>query len=525
MYRGQKWKTLLVLVVLAFSIWYIYPSLRIYSMEEERREALSKDELEGLKEKALKLGLDLQGGMHLVMEVDKTDLEEKEAHDAVDRAIEIVRNRVDQFGVAEPLIQREGENRIVVQLPGLLDPERAKTLIGQTALLEFIIVKTADETRELLERLDTFVAARVPAAVDTALFPYFDPASPISSRMLTIEFGGVFFSERDVPDVQEFIAQAQADTLLPLDARLSWSAEEEQFQGRPGRVLYFLNKRAELTGAEVATARVAMDLDPDRPDAPGVLLSLTRGGATIFSRVTGANVGRQLAIVLDGKVFSPPVIRQKIPSGEASITGNFSDKEARDLAIVCRAGALPAPISIIEERTVGPSLGRDSIEKGVKAVLVGSALVLLFMLIYYRGSGFIAALALFLNVWIILAVLSAFHATLTLPGIAGIVLTIGMSVDANVLIFERIREELATGKTVARSIESGYQRAFRTIFDSNLTTLIAAVVLFQFGTGPIKGFAVTLSIGIIANVFTAVFVTRLIFDAIVSRRRLERLSI
>jgi SecD/SecF fusion protein len=525
MYRGQKWKALLVLVVLTLSIWYILPSLRLYRMSEEKQAALSKEELEGLKEKALKLGLDLQGGMHLVLEVDKADLEEEEARDAVDRAIEIVRNRVDQFGVAEPLIQRQGESRIVVQLPGLLDPERAKGLIGQTALLEFVIVKTADETRELLERLDSFVAARVPAATDTAQYPYYDPAAPISSRMLTIEFGGVFFADRDVADVQSFIAEAGADTLLPLDARLSWSAEDEQFQGRPGRVLYFLNKRTELTGAEVATARVAMDLDSDRPDAPGVLLSLTRGGATIFSRVTGANVGRQLAIVLDGKVFSPPVIRQKIPSGEASITGNFSDKEARDLAIVCRAGALPAPLNIIEERTVGPSLGRDSIEKGVKAVLIGSALVLLFMLIYYRGSGLIAALALFLNVWIVLAVLSAFHATLTLPGIAGIVLTIGMSVDANILIFERIREELSTGKTVARSVESGYQRAFRTILDSNLTTLIAAIVLFQFGTGPIKGFAVTLSIGIVANVFTAVFITRLIFDAIVSRRRLERLSI
>ncbi|UCF78591.1 MAG: protein translocase subunit SecD [Candidatus Eiseniibacteriota bacterium] len=525
MYRAQKWKALLVLVVFAFSVWYILPTLKIYRMGDEERDAVPSEELESLKDKALKLGLDLQGGMHLVLEVDKSGLEDKEAHDAVDRAIEIVRNRVDQFGVAEPIIQRQGENRIVVQLPGLLDPERAKSLIGQTALLEFVIVKTPDETRELLDRLDSFVAGRVAAARDTAQYPYFDPLKPISSRMLTIEFGGVFFSEREVQDVQSFIEQAGADTLLPLDARLSWSAEEEQFQGRPGKVLYFLNKKADLTGAEVATARVAMDLDPDRPDAPGVLLSLTRGGATVFSRVTGANVGRQLAIVLDGKVFSPPVIRQKIPSGEASITGNFTDREARDLAIVCRAGALPAPLVIIEERTVGPSLGRDSIEKGVKAVLVGSALVILFMLIYYRGSGFIAALALFLNVWIILAVLSAFHATLTLPGIAGIVLTIGMSVDANVLIFERIREELSTGKTVTRSIESGYQRAFRTIFDSNLTTLIAAVVLFQFGTGPIKGFAVTLSIGIIANVFTAVFVTRLIFDGIVSRRRLERLSI
>jgi preprotein translocase subunit SecD len=256
-----------------------------------------------------------------------------------------------------------------------------------------------------------------------------------------------------------------------------------------------------------------------------VLLNFTRRGAAIFSRVTGANVGRQLAIVLDGNVRSDPVIRQRIPRGEASITGSFTDKEAADLSIVLRAGALPAPLHVIEERTVGPSLGQDSVQKGLKAGIIGSILVILFMLIYYRFSGSIAVLALFLNIWLLMAVLGAFHATLTLPGIAGIILTIGMAVDANVLIFERIREELRTGKTVARSIEFGYQRAFRTILDSNLTTLISALVLFQFGSGPIKGFAVTLSIGLIANMFTAVFVTKIIFDGIVARRRLETLSI
>jgi SecD/SecF fusion protein len=525
MYRNLKWKALLVAAITVTSVIYLLPSLKVYSLSPQQRAALAPEEMAKLRDKALKLGLDLQGGMHLVLEVDRTGLKEKEATDAVDRAIEIVRNRVDQFGVAEPLIQKQGQDRIVVQLPGLLDPERAKALIGQTALLEFILVPTPDETKDLLDRLDTFVAQRVPAVKDTAQYPYFDPAKPISSRMLTIEFGGIFFGEQDAPDVQKFIEEAGADTLLPIDARLAWSAETEYFQGRPGKVLYFLKKKPELTGSDVATARVGINLDPEKPNAPGVLLTLTRGGAAIFSRVTGANVGRQLAIVLDGKVRSAPVIRTKIPRGDASITGSFTDKEAADLSIVLKAGALPAPLSVIEERTVGPSLGQDSIAKGMVAGLVGSLLVVVFMCIYYRLSGILAIFAMILNVWYLFAALAAFHGTLTLPGIAGIVLTIGMSVDANVLIFERIREELRTGKTVARSIEFGYERAFRTILDSNVTTLISSVVLFQFGTGPIKGFALTLSIGLIANMFTAVFVTKVIYDAIVSRRRLESLSI
>ena len=525
MYKNLKWKALLVAVITIASVYYLIPSFRVYSLNSTQRAALPPEEMAKLRDKSLKLGLDLQGGMHLVLEVDKAGLKEQEAADAVDRAIEIVRNRVDQFGVAEPLIQRQGENRIVVQLPGLLDPERAKALIGQTAMLEFVLVASADESKELLDRLDFIIAQRVPAVRDTAKYPYFDPAKPISSRMLTIEFGGIFFGEEDAPDVEKFIAEAGADSLLPIDARLAWSAETEYFQGRPGKVLYFLRKKPELTGADVATARVGINLDPDRPNAPGVTLTLTRGGSTVFSRVTGANIGRQLAIVLDGNVRSAPVIKTKIPRGEASITGNFTDKEAADLSIVLRAGALPAPLSVIEERTVGPSLGQDSIAKGVFAGLIGSLLVVVFMCIYYRLSGILAIFAMILNVWYLLAAIAAFHGTLTLPGIAGIVLIIGMSVDANVLIFERIREELRTGKTIARSIEFGYQRAFRTILDSNVTTLISAAVLFQFGTGPLKGFAVTLSIGLIANMFTAVFVTKLIYDAIVSRRRLESLSI
>jgi protein-export membrane protein SecD len=335
----------------------------------------------------------------------------------------------------------------------------------------------------------------------------------------------LFFAEDDIPLVEEFILQAQADSLYPTEGVLMWDAEEDDLRGLTGKVMYLLEPKVELTGAGVKNALKRIGLDPDQPNMPGVSLKLTNKGATRFARVTGNNVGRQLAIILDDKVWSAPNIREKIRGGEASITGSFSDEDARDLAIILRAGALPADVIIIEERTVGPSLGHDSIQMGIRAGIVGSILVVLFMLIYYRLSGIIAIIALVLNVVFLFAVLAGFGATLTLPGIAGIVLTIGMAVDANVLIFERIREELRNQKTVRASIESGYGRAFRTILDANVTTLISAVVLYQFGTGPIKGFAVTLSIGILANMFTAVMVTRMIFDSITSRRKLNTLSI
>jgi preprotein translocase subunit SecD len=292
-----------------------------------------------------------------------------------------------------------------------------------------------------------------------------------------------------------------------------------------GSVLYVLKKEPEMTGAAIANATMQFDLDQTRPGAPGVSLNMNASGTNTFRRVTGANVGRNLAIVLDGKVKSAPRIQGRIPSGRASITGSFADEEARDLAIVLRAGALPAPVNIIEERTVGPSLGADSIRSGLMAGIIGAVAVVIFMLVYYRLSGGIAVIGLFLNILFLFAALSALRGTLTLPGIAGIVLTIGMAVDANVLIFERIREELRAGKRVRPAIEAGYERALRTIMDSNLTTLISALVLAQFGTGPVKGFAVTLGIGIIANLYTAVFVTRMIYDLVTARRTVRNLSI
>jgi preprotein translocase subunit SecD len=382
--------------------------------------------------------------------------------DAVRRGVETIRNRVDQFGVAEPTIQRQGENRILVQLPGVQDPARAKSLIGKTALLEFrLLDEKADVERALKE------------------------GPPPGSEVL---YG------------RRVDRQTKQETKVP----------------------YVVKKRTLLTGDLIQSARVSIN------DSGTFYVSLTfnNTGARVFGEVTEQNVGKHLAIILDGNVHSAPVIQERIPSGQAQITGQFTAEEAKDLAIVLQAGALPAPVQILEERTVGPSLGADSIRKGVFSTIAGAIVVILFMIVYYRLSGLIADLAVILNVLILLACMAGFHATLTLPGIAGIVLTIGMAVDTNILIFERIREEFRLGKTVRAAIEAGFGRAFTTVIDTHVTVLVSAVILYQFGTGPVKGFAVSLFIGILASLFTAVFFTRLVFDLIyMGRRRLQTLSI
>ena len=366
---------------------------------------------------------------------------------ALEQSLETIRNRIDQFGVAEPMIQRQGQQEIVVQLPGVQDPQRAKQLIGKTAVLEFRLV-----------------------------------------------------AEKSGPDAETVPAANPVE----------------------GRADYLLEKKILMTGGAVGDARV-------RPgtqiEGPYVELMLNDAGARTFEQITGENVGRNLAIVLDGKVASAPVIREKIAGGRASISGQFDIKEARDLAIVLRAGALPAPIKIIEERTVGPSLGRDSIRKGVISLLVGGLAVVAFMLFYYKGAGLVADLALVLNVLFLLAAFGLFGATLTLPGIAGIVLTMGMAVDANVLINERIREELLLGKTPRAALEAGYERAWAAIRDSNITTFVSGLILFQFGTGPVRGFAVTLCLGILTTILTAVFATRIYYDWRLSKGSLQTISV
>jgi protein-export membrane protein SecD len=520
MTRNDWWKLAAVLAATVLSVWYLYPSYRFYSLAPAVRAAMPPAEQSKLREGSIPLGLDLQGGMHLVLEVDVSRLSAAEAADAPDRAMEIIRNRVDQFGVAEPLIQREGESRIAVQLPGLTDRQRALDLIGKTALLEFQLVRTAQESQDVLARVDQFLAQRgTLGSGDTLL-----ERNPLSSHLIALG-GSVAARTEDVPTVQRLLATPGVDSIIPVDSKLAWGPAERDLGGISGRELFVLKRAPEMTGGAVANAGAQVGLDETNPGAWGVSLTLTPKGRAEFARVTGDNVGRQLAIVLDGVVSSAPVIRSSIPHGQASITGNFDIASSRDLAIVLRAGALPAPVKIIEERSVGPSLGSDSIQQGLMAGLIGTVLVVVFMSVYYQLSGVIAVAALFLNVLYVMATLAGFSATLTLPGIAGLVLSVGMAVDANVLIFERIREELRARKSVRQAVDLGYDRAFRTIFDSNLTVILSCLFLFQFGTGPIKGFAVTMIIGLIANVFTAVLFTRMIYDFMLGRGKVERLSI
>ena len=328
----------------------------------------------------------------------------------------------------------------------------------------------------------------------------------------------------DMGTVKQIFESAREQEIMPPDVQIVWNMAVEEGREDKFQRVYLVNRKASLTGKYINRAIVRWGIDPSYPSAPGISLEFNRLGKSLFSRVTGENVERRLAIVLDDKVHSAPNITEKI-RGAASISGAFTAEKAQDLAIVLEAGALPAPLKIVEERTVGPSLGTDSIRRGVRAAIVGGAVVAIFMVVYYNMSGLLAVLALTLNLFILLAALGGLKGTLTLPGIAGIILTIGMAVDANVLIFERVREELGAGKTVRRAIKDGYSRAFITILDANITTLITAAVLYQFGTGPIKGFAVTLSIGILASMFTAIVVTRTIFDAVTNVRRISKLSI
>ena len=437
--QSLKWRIPLIAAVVAACFYYAMPPF--------------DPDGSGPKQGKIKLGLDLQGGMQLILRVDTSKLPEKDKADATLRAMEIIRNRIDQFGVSEPSIQQQGNDRVVVQLPGISDRERAIELIGKTAELQFKLVS--------------------------------DDASQIKEAH---------------------------DGNFPPGFTLYQSAE--------GREL-LLQEEPLLRGKYVTNAAVNFE---SQFNEPVVAIEFNAEGAKIFSDITGRYVGRRVAIVLDDKVQSAPVINERIPSGKAQITGRFNHSQAQDLAIALRAGALPAPIIIEEERSVGASLGKDSVEQGIRASYIGLAMVVAFMGVYYLFAGIVANLALCLNILITLAALGYFHATLTLPGIAGIVLTIGMAVDANVLIFERIREEAALKKPISSSIVAGYKKAFITILDSNLTTLIVAAILYYIGTGPVRGFALTLAIGLLASMFTGVFVTRAIFDMLLAKGSLKSLK-
>ncbi len=426
-----NYKLLLIAAVIVFSVWKSYPP-----------------------QEKINLGLDLQGGIHIALRVALEQIPEAARKDAVDRAVEIIRNRIDQFGVKEPSIQKQGRDQIIVQLPGVTDRKRAASIIGRTALLEFKLV--ADDLT-LAEK-----------AKETGLAP-------------------------EGYEMKELKGPAGSETLL---------LHKEAVMRGDGLV------DAGVTFSQSALGQPVVNLEFDKPSAK-TFSDVTSNAANLLRK---DGIPRRLAIVLDGEVRSAPQIKEPIPNGQAVITGNFSYQEASDLALVLRAGTLPAPVVILEDRTVGPTLGQDSVRQGVMAAVGSAVAVSVFMLVYYLLPGIVANIALVLNVLILMGIMSALGSALTLPGIAGIVLTIGMAVDANVLIFERIREELRSGKSARAAISAGYHRAFTAILDSNVTTIITAVLLLMFGTGPVKGFAVTLTFGLLASMFTAIFVTRFIFD-------------
>ena len=447
MNKSSQWKLLTIIIIAITAVWLIWPP---FSVKDKDGKVIQKGRIN--------LGLDLQGGMHIVLRVDTSKVPLESRKDAVDRAIEIIRNRIDQFGVGEMAIQREGRENIIVQLPGITDRERALEIVGKTAHLEFKLVSdNADDIKKALNKEDV---------------PGYE----------------VLYLERE----------------------------------KGGREPLLVSKDAALTGDLIVNAKT--DFSARGFGEPYVSLALNPKGSELFYAVTQANVGKRLAIVLDGKVQSAPVIREPIPSGQAQISGNFSVQEANDLSIVLRAGALPAPVIVEEERTVGPLLGADSIRSGVRATIIGLVLIVGFMAIYYRLAGIIANFALILNVLLILACLALFKGTLTLPGIAGLILTMGMSVDTNVLVYERMREEMHLGKTLRAAIAAGYHRAWTAIIDAHLTTIFAAAVMLKFGTGPIRGFAVTLIIGLLANLLTAILCTKVIFELACDQFGLSKLK-
>lgn len=544
MKKSIKGRLFTIVVFLAIAVLFLLPSTPIYSKLPAWWGNLFPN-------KGISLGLDLRGGMHLVLEVEvekavdhaiertatslKSALTEKGVSDpsvkvedrliqltfpsdktedvklildedfpilvtkeegggektlalreaesnriltmSTSQALETIRNRIDQFGVAEPLIQKMGENQILVQLPGIDDPDRAMALIGKTALLEF---KLLNETDPMLN-----------------------------------EFPGRIDADKDKEFMERF-----KDRISPDDEILFERVVNEE-TGAVTKTPFLVKKAVVLSGDLLSDAQVSIG----EFNTPYVSLTFDSEGARLFEKITGENIQRRLAIVLDQHVYSAPVINEKISGGRAQISGTFTHQEASDLAIVLRAGALPAPLKVLQNVTVGPSLGSDSIQKGWQAGLISTLLVIAFMVVYYRLSGLLAVFAMILNVILLVGALAALNATLTLPGIAGIILTIGMSVDANVLILERIREELQAGRPVRMAIDAGYEKAFTSIFDSNVTTLITAMALFMFGTGPIRGFAVTLGLGVTVNLFTAIVGTKIVYDYLNARRRMESLSV
>jgi SecD/SecF fusion protein len=617
--KNKRFNLFLIAVVTLVAAWSLWPTWRDYSLSKQLGSFTSaqdslkyvlghRAEIEDARKKSLKLGLDLRGGMHLVMEVDQVDLFEqkawnkdakfasimqsvrikasqsdakvidlltaefkaenirlsryfydirnsdqeivakleKESEDALNRAKEIIRNRIDQYGVAEPVITTQGSRKIIIELPGVSDENRVRNLLKGTAKLEFRLLREPEVMVRTLDRINTYLvqknqnsAVAQPASIpDSSAAAVPSPVQPVAAQVPpeskqqsakplydvigVFQNGTAFTSEQSKEYVLALLRRSDIQALLPPDSDLLLAAKPDI--GKNGEKLYsiyLVRKAPELTGGVITEAKATFGSQGVQPE---VMMSMNSEGTSKWARITGANIGKRIAIVLDGAVYSAPVVQSKIPNGNSVINGIESLEEAKDLEIVLKAGALPAPVRIIEERTVGPSLGADYIRAGMLSLTWSFCAVSIFMLVYYKKAGIAADIALVLNILIVLSVLAGFNASLSLPGIAGIVLTIGMAVDANVLIYERIREELAEGKSVITAVSQGYDRAFSSILDSHVTTLSAAFLLYTYGIGPIQGFAVTLMIGTSASLFTAIVVTREIFHLLLAKNLMSEKS-
>lgn len=596
-------RLLLILFVFGLGIYSLWPTIKYQLLSDTEKNNLSKDEVEYLEKNTIKQGLDLKGGIYIVLEVDlpqlvnnlaknkdkkfdiflndlkdgytnnsvdffelfdskatnqdlklpryfitygktKNQIIEQlqfEANDSINRIIEIIQNRVDQFGVSEPTIQKQGNDRVMIELAGIQDSERARGLLQSTALLELMIVKDIESTNTIIRQIDNLSSSEnqigIKSQNDNAtnvgdLFSSDNEVNDLQFSSLLLGIGSdLAVDEENLEQLNSILSQDNVKQLLEATgSNFLFSNTSKTFLNDFGEeeevyIIYHLANNAELTGGVIENAQVRLSQSGVTAGQPIVQMEMNSAGSREWARITGANIKKRIAIVLDKKVHMAPVINSQIFGGGTVIEGLDSVEEAEDIAIVLRAGALPVPVTIIEERIVGPSLGADSVRQGTSSILIGLVLVILFIIFYYRMSGFIASFSLIWTLILLLGILALLQATLTLPGIAGLILTVGMSIDANVIIFERIREELRKGKTVRSAIDAGYQRAITTIVDANLTTGIAAGILYQYGTGPIKGFATVLFWGIVVSMFTAIIVTRFLFDFTTSRKNLEKLSI
>jgi len=556
MRRGQITWIIVIGVALIVSLILLYPTMVFYSYSRQEQQGLRQTDpakYYSLKSKAMRLGLDLQGGVHMVLQVQNPRGGEISTN-IQDQVLEKIRLRVDKYGITEPEIVKSGVDQIVVDLPGYTDIDTAKALIGSTAQLQFKLLRTAEETEKLVAAIDSVLAlkqaAEHPQATEakplaagqtdttsSAAASIFEQGEKDTSETMSEEdfalkhpfsallsdpSGRSYYVTMDnYRRAEQYLAMPEVRAIIPPNYQLAWATRPEKRGDRQFQQLYVLNKNIEMTGESLVSVRESYD----QMRQPVVLFELDADGARRFSSLTGKHIGDPLGIVIDDRVESAPDIQSRISKhGQISMGGNANISDAYLLATMLKAGALPANVEILQSTIIGPALGQDSINKGKVASFIGILLVVLFMGIYYKTSGLIADFAVVLNTFFILAfmVIPGVNSTLTMPGIAGIILTVGMSVDSNVLIFERIREELRTGKTVRAGIDAGYDRALLTVIDSHVTTLITALFLFIFGSGPVRGFAVTLSVGIVLSLFTAIFVTKTVFDI---RKQYKTLSI